>query len=155
MRVAVALAGVVAALAVSGCYGSTEPASDVAFDHATLNGRTPPEFGLLGLSPEPYTVADMLAVGRLAGTDINWLAYFSLLAERGNPGFARLWQRTLEAGAGLAEPGGNGADPKRAALGSILTGVSRSGPGEATHGKTNRSSASQIASCVTWMRMSR
>ncbi|WP_343893939.1 penicillin acylase family protein [Craurococcus roseus] len=97
-------------------------------NHALLRGRRPPEFGLLGLSPEPFTVADMLAVGRLAGTDINWLAYFSLLAERGNPGFTRLWRRTLEAGAGLADPAEHaGADPKRAALGSILAGVSRSG----------------------------
>lgn len=95
-------------------------------NHAALHGRRPPEFGLLGLSPEPFTVGDMLAVGRLAGTDINWLAYFSLLAERGNPGFARLWRRTLEAGAGLADPG-DAADPKRAALGSILAGVSKSG----------------------------
>ena len=95
-------------------------------NHAALRGRRPPEFGLLGLRPEPYTVGDMLAIGRLAGTDINWLAYFSLLAERGKPGFARLWQRTLEAGAGLAEPGGGG-DPRRAALGAILTGLSRSG----------------------------
>ncbi len=95
-------------------------------NHATLRGRTPPEFGLLGLSPEPYTVGDMLAIGRLAGTDINWLAYFSLLAERGKPGFARLWRRTLAAGAGLADPGSE-ADPRRAALGAILTGLSRSG----------------------------
>jgi penicillin amidase len=97
-------------------------------NHATTRGgRAPPEFGLLGLSPEPYTAADMLAIGRLAGTDINWLAYFSLLAERGRPDFARLWQRTLEAGAGLAEPGSDGGDPRRAALGTILAGLSRSG----------------------------
>ena len=96
-------------------------------NHATLHGRTPPEFGLLGLSPEPYTAADMLAIGRLAGTDINWLAYFSLLAERGRPEFARLWRRTLEAGAGAAPIGDGGGDPRRAALGAILTGLSRSG----------------------------
>jgi penicillin G amidase len=95
-------------------------------NHAATRGPVPPEFGLLGLSPEPYTVGDMLAVGRLAGTDINWFSYFSLLAERGRPGFARLWQRTLEAGAGLAEPGEQ-ADPRRAALGTILSGLSRSG----------------------------
>ncbi len=99
----------------------------VGLNHAATRGPTPPEFGLLGLSPEPYTVADLLAVGRLAGTDINWLAYFSLLAERGKPGFARLWQRTLLAGAGLAEPGDGEADPRRAALGAILSGLSRSG----------------------------
>ena len=39
MRIAVALLLIGALLAVSGCYGSTEPATDIAFDHATLNGR--------------------------------------------------------------------------------------------------------------------
>ncbi len=39
MRLLVGLVGTVFVLLVSGCYGSTEPASDIAFDHATLNGR--------------------------------------------------------------------------------------------------------------------
>ncbi|WP_204623521.1 penicillin acylase family protein [Crenalkalicoccus roseus] len=90
-------------------------------NHATLrSGRPPPEFALLGLSPEPYTAADMLAIGRLAGLDINWLALFSLLRDRGDPGFATLWQRVLEAGAGLAEP-------EATPLGAILSGSARGG----------------------------
>ena len=96
-------------------------------NHATLRGaRPPPEFALLGLSPEPYTAADMLAIGRLAGTDISWLTWFSLLGERGTPGFARTWRRVLEAGASLAPPEEAG-DARRAALGRILQGTSRSG----------------------------
>ncbi len=92
-------------------------------NHALLRGPRPPEFGLLGLRREPLTTADLLAIGRLAGTDINWLAYFSLLAERGTPGFARRWQRTLEAGSGTAMP----ANGEQAALGALLQGLSRSG----------------------------
>lgn len=95
-------------------------------NQATLHGRKPPEFALLGLAPEPYTPADILAIGRLAGSDINWLAVFSLLAERGKPGFARLWQRTLEAGASLLPPEDE-TDPGRAALNGLLSGASRSG----------------------------
>ena len=92
-------------------------------NHAVLHGPRPREFGLLGLRPEPFTTADILAIGRLAGSDINWLAYFSLLAERGTPGFARRWQRMLEAGAGSAAP----ANPGQAALGAIFAGLSRAG----------------------------
>ncbi|WP_205963628.1 penicillin acylase family protein [Roseicella aquatilis] len=92
-------------------------------NHAVLHGPRPREFGLLGLRPEPFTTADILAIGRLAGTDINWLSYFSLLAERGTPGFARRWGRMLEAGAGTAVPGGG----EQAALGALLQGLSRSG----------------------------
>ena len=48
----------------------------------------------------------VLAVGRVAGTDINWVVLFGLLAERGTPGYAARWQRLREAGAGV----GTGAD---------------------------------------------
>ena len=91
-------------------------------NHATLkSGRPPPEFALLGLAPEAYTPADIVAIGRLAGTDINWLGYFSLLAERGKPGFAQLWQRVLEAGANVAPPAGE------ASLPGVLAAAARSG----------------------------
>jgi hypothetical protein len=39
VRLGVSVFGAVIVLSVSGCYGSTEPASNIAFDHATLNGH--------------------------------------------------------------------------------------------------------------------
>ncbi|MDE0203957.1 MAG: penicillin acylase family protein, partial [Rhodospirillaceae bacterium] len=33
----------------------------------------PHDFDVLGLEPEPWTVEDVFAMGRLAGTDVNWL----------------------------------------------------------------------------------
>jgi hypothetical protein len=39
VRVAVVVLGIGALFAASGCYGSTEPATNIAFDHATLNGH--------------------------------------------------------------------------------------------------------------------
>jgi penicillin amidase len=91
-------------------------------NHALLNSPRPPEAGLMGLRREEVTEEDLLAVGRLAGTDINWLAYISLLPQRGQPGFAELWQRTREAG-------GNPVGQQRTAglLGEIIAGTSRSG----------------------------
>ncbi|MCO6415526.1 penicillin acylase family protein [Siccirubricoccus sp. KC 17139] len=94
----------------------------VGLNHAIRHGPRPPEAGLLGLRREPLTREDLLAIGRLAGTDINWLGYFSLLAERGTPGFARAWQRLLVAGTGLAP-----ANAGQVALGGLLTGLSRQG----------------------------
>ncbi|BBK38906.1 penicillin amidase [Allostella sp. ATCC 35155] len=93
-------------------------------NHAVRSGPRPPEAGLLGLDRKPFTPEDLVTIGRLAGTDINWLAYFSLLAERGRPDFARLWQRTLEAGTGQSRPGGG---TQAELLGDILSGASRSG----------------------------
>lgn len=97
----------------------------VGINFYRLHGPRPPEWGLLGFKPEPWTVRDAITLGRLAGTDINWLVYFSLLRERGRPGFAELWRRTLEAGSGLAPAGQD--DPQRAALSALLAGLSRSG----------------------------
>lgn len=92
-------------------------------NHSVRHGPRPPEAGLLGLSREPYTVGDLLAIGRLAGTDITWLNWFSLLAERGQPGFAELWQRTMRAGSGTTDPGSRQA----ALLHDVLGGTGRAG----------------------------
>ncbi|MBL6454690.1 penicillin acylase family protein [Belnapia sp. T6] len=89
-------------------------------NHSVATGPRPPEFGLLGLRPEPFTLTDLLAIGRLAGTDVNWLSYFSLLAERGKPGFAAAWRRTLEAGANIPPTG-------EASLPGMLNNFARAG----------------------------
>jgi penicillin amidase len=88
-------------------------------NHALLRGPRPPEFGLLGLRREAFTTEDILAVGRLAGTDVNWLSWFSLLPQRGRPEFPALWARVLEAGQGQV--------PVEGTLAAVLTGVSRAG----------------------------
>jgi penicillin amidase len=94
-------------------------------NHATMTGAAPPEFALLGLAPEPYTEDDLLAIGRLAGTDVNWLGYFALLPERGSPGFARLWDRTVAAGSSAPEAALAGQ--RLALVRDILAGASRAG----------------------------
>ncbi len=88
-------------------------------NQVVMHGPRPPEAGLLGLEREPVTAQDMLAVGRVAGTDINWLLLFSLLAERGTPGYETRWARLREAG--------NGVEPGAGALGALLLGNSRAG----------------------------
>jgi penicillin amidase len=89
-------------------------------NHATQRrDRVPPEFALLGLSPEPYTAEQLLAIGRLAGTDVNWLGWFALLPERERADFRRTWARVLEAG--------SGAIPMEDPLAQILAGSSRAG----------------------------
>jgi len=45
----------------------------------------PPEFSLLGLKPEPFTVEELVSIGRLGGVDINWLVYLGLLRLRDRP----------------------------------------------------------------------
>jgi len=62
----------------------------------------PPEFGLLGLKPEPFTVEELVSIGRLGGVDINWLVYMGLLRLRDRPDFPTIWARALDVGTGPA-----------------------------------------------------
>jgi penicillin amidase len=87
--------------------GRRMPAETRAFLEAFLEGvnvyqqrmtELPPEYGLLGLEPAPYTMRDIVVGARLAGTDFTWVTFMALLPRRGREGFARLWNRTLEAG---------------------------------------------------------
>jgi penicillin amidase len=81
--------------------------------------RVPPEFALLGLSRQEWTVFDIIGVGRLAAIDVTWLAWLALLRKR-RPGAAEeLWHRWIESGAsfdlGSTEPA-NGVSVGNAAL---------------------------------------
>lgn len=62
------------------------------------HGLTFPEARLLGLSVEPYTAADMIAIGRLGGMDVNWPTYRDLAAHWGKPEFERVFDRVAAAG---------------------------------------------------------
>ncbi len=85
----------------------------------------PPEYGLLGLRRERWMVRDLLAIGRLAGVDINWMTYFGLIGSRASPAWPAIWRRTLKAGNGGAWS--FGADDRRAAVIGALAAYSRSG----------------------------
>ena len=58
----------------------------------------PHEFRVLNLEREPWTVADVVTIGRLAGIDVNWLVWLDLLPLRKRPGWPELWTRLLEKG---------------------------------------------------------
>jgi penicillin G amidase len=53
------------------------------------------ELDLLGIRPEPWTVADLLAIGRLSGADFTWRMWFSLLRHQARPEWMKLWQRMM------------------------------------------------------------
>ncbi len=86
----------------------------------------PPEFGLLGLTPEPWTPEDLVTIGRLAGTDVNWLAFFGALRARLEDDWPQTWQRLKLAGlpAGDAELAG---DADAQTLAALLAATSKGG----------------------------
>jgi penicillin amidase len=73
--------------------------------YQSLGLPAPPELRPLGLRPAPWTVRDVLGVGRLLCADYTWLTFLALLPARRRPGFAETWRRVLEAGSGLTVDG--------------------------------------------------
>lgn len=93
--------------------------------------RRPPEFRWLALKPEPWTLVDVLTLGRLAGADVNWSSYLGLLRTRAHPGFASLWQRLCAVGgAALAGRAGQAMTQLvRGGSNSVVIAASRSASG--------------------------
>ena len=85
----------------------------------------PHEYRIFGLEREPWTARDVLTVGRIAGTDVNWLVYFRLLKLRKRKDWPQLWQR-------LATVGGDsvlsfGSEDRAGRLERLLGAAARSG----------------------------
>ena len=100
-------------------------------------GELPPEFDLMGLGPQPWTIADVLTLGRLFGVDVNWLSYAGLLQARGGPDWEKVWAAHLQAG----ESSLPSFESKASYVSAILAGLSKSGsnsiavgPGKTTTG---------------------
>lgn len=85
----------------------------------------PHEFAVLRIKREPWTIKDVLSIGRIAGTDINWLVYVSLLKLRERPDFAELHRRILKTG-GESMTSFNSAD-QAGLLKQLLSSAARTG----------------------------
>ena len=55
----------------------------------------PLEFELFDLRPEPWCVADILTLGRLASADVSWIPSFQLLRFRSDSDWPQLWRKLL------------------------------------------------------------
>ena len=105
----------------------------------------PHEFKVLALRREPWSVRDVLAIGRLAGTDINWLGYFSLLKLRERPDWPELYARLLKAGG--ASTTSFSAGDQSEILKQLLLGAARTGSNAlVVAGARSQSGAALLAS---------
>lgn len=106
--------------------------------------QLPPEFGLLGLGREDFVVEDIIAIGRVAGIDINWFTMINLLRQRDDPRFDEILTRTLEAGSG---PTVSFDATKTSAFFNLLSSSMRSGSNAfAVSGARSASGKPMIAS---------
>ncbi|MBT3810704.1 MAG: hypothetical protein HOF99_14470 [Rhodospirillaceae bacterium] len=87
----------------------------------------PHEHRVLGLTREPWTEADVIAVGRLASTDVNWLIWFGMLSLRDRPDWPEIWARATEKGLESIPSIGAGADDQASVFMELLAGFSKAG----------------------------
>ena len=87
----------------------------------------PHEYAVLGLAVEPWTVRDVLTVGRLAATDVNWLVWFRLLRLRERADWPALWAALVADGEGAPIAAAGDGPDGLATLSGLLGGFSRSG----------------------------
>ena len=94
-------------------------------NHYQDTAELPHDFDVLGLDPEPWTVEDVFVMGRLAGTDVNWLVWADLLPLRARAGWDELWARLMTDGTvSLSSFEG---DEETAQMQQWLGGLSKSG----------------------------
>jgi penicillin amidase len=84
----------------------------------------PFEYAALGMEPEPWTIRDVLTFGRLAGSDVTWIVWASLLELRARGDWPELWARLLDSG---VESMPSFAPTKASAWMDLIAGLSRSG----------------------------
>lgn len=84
-------------------------------DTVIASAPPPPEFRLLGLTPEPFTPSDVFAVSRLCSADYTWRVWRTLAPLRREPDWADLWREVADEAAdgegdGPLGPGSEAAD---------------------------------------------
>jgi len=109
--------------------------------------RLPHEFDLMGRAPEPWTAEDLVTIGRLASSDVNWFVWFRLLEQRQRSDWAELWPRLVEQGSSslpsFMVPDQSGAAP----LEDLLLGSGKTGSNVlVVAGQHTQSGAAMIAS---------
>ena len=92
-------------------------------DHAP---ERPREFALLDLKREPWSIADLVTLGRLIAADVNWIVWLRLLKFRASADWPQLWRRLLHHDT-LSFQSDNGAGAISDAAKALTGGALRSG----------------------------
>jgi len=105
----------------------------------------PHEYAVLGLEPEPWTTSDVLTIGRLAGSDVNWLVWAGVLKLREREDWPDIWARLVANGSASLPSFEDNGDLSM--LNDIVGGLSKSGSNSvAVAGPRSASGAAVMAS---------
>ena len=88
----------------------------------------PHEYRVFGRERLPWTVSDLITIGRMASSDVSWLIWFTLWKLRSRPDWLQLWSTLLQYGGNamtFAEsPEG---EEQLTLMSDLLGGISRNG----------------------------
>jgi penicillin amidase len=97
-------------------------------NHHLASDVAPPfEFGLLGIAAEPWTIADVLTVGRLAAADVNWLLWMRLLRLERGEDWPEIWSRLIADGTAPAPSFAGAGTDATDVFARMLLGLGRQG----------------------------
>jgi penicillin amidase len=113
--------------------------------YQSLGHPRPHEMRWLGLKTEPWTVRDVIGVGRLVGADFNWLILLMLLKHRSSPAFKSIWEGLLEVGGGF-EIAAETDDPAMG-LARELVGIAKAGSNAVAVGPERSASGRALLAC--------
>ncbi|HEV7264235.1 MAG TPA: penicillin acylase family protein [Falsiroseomonas sp.] len=115
--------------------------------HARRLKELPPDCALLGgVGREPWTAEDVMAVGRAAVADVNWVLWLKLMRLRHESGWPDLWERLMTHGTGSVASL-SGRDPEALFGSAIALAAARCGSNAwAVAGGASASGGAMLAS---------
>ncbi len=96
-------------------------------NHYQDHGDLPHEFALLGIDPTPWRPEEIVTIGRLASTDVNWFNWFQLIAARARPDWPEIWQTHLRRGRDSATSFDTGGNDGLETFGRMIIDYTKSG----------------------------
>ncbi len=117
-------------------------------NHYIANVETlPHEHQVMGFEREMWTAADVIAIGRLGSTDVNWLIWFGMLSQRERADWPALWARATDIG-GVSIPSiGVESQTQESVFQELLLGFAKAGSNSvAVSGDRTGTGSAMIAS---------
>jgi penicillin amidase len=107
----------------------------------------PHEHKVLGLARETWTAEDVIAIGRLGSTDVNWLIWFRMLDLHDRPDWPEIWARVTETGGESIPSIGPAAQDQESVFHELLLGFAKAGSNAvAVSGERTGTGSAMIAS---------
>lgn len=117
-------------------------------NHYIANVETlPHEHQVLGIERETWTAEDVIAIGRLGSTDVNWLIWFGMLDLHDRSNWPEIWARATEIGGESIPSIGAETQNQESIFHELLLGFAKAGSNSvAVSGERTGTGSAMIAS---------